>query len=75
MADDKTSEIGSLEAARLKRRLESTEFRDAQESLVFPIKPGGQCRRCPYFGNLCPAQVISLTTCAEPLSSPSSPRC
>ena len=49
------------------------EFRDTQESLTFPIRPGEQCLRCPYFRNLCPAEVISLSTCAEPLSSPSSP--
>jgi len=32
-------------------------FRDAQESLEFPLKSGEQCRRCPYFGNSCPAQL------------------
>jgi ATP-dependent exoDNAse (exonuclease V) beta subunit len=46
------------------------EFRDAQESLAFPIRPGEQCQRCPYFRDLCPAEPISLSTCAGPLSSP-----
>jgi hypothetical protein len=48
------------------------EFRDAQDSLAFPTRPGDRCVRCPYFRNLCPAEVISLSTCAEPLSSLSS---
>ena len=51
------------------------EFRDAQERLEFPLKTGEACRRCPYFGNLCPAEMVSLSSCAEPLSSPSSPSC
>ena len=37
-------------------------FRDAQESLSFPLNrfplnPGEQCRRCPFFEKICPAQL------------------
>jgi len=31
------------------------EFRDAQETLVFPLQTGEHCLRCPFYGNLCPA--------------------
>jgi ATP-dependent exoDNAse (exonuclease V) beta subunit len=51
------------------------EFRDAQETLAFPLKAGDHCPRCPYFRNLCPAEMISLSSCDEPLSSLSSPYC
>ena len=37
------------------------EFRLAQETVAFPLKTGGHCARCPYFRNLCPAEVISLS--------------
>jgi ATP-dependent exoDNAse (exonuclease V) beta subunit len=30
------------------------EFRDAQETLAFPLKTGDHCLRCPYYRNLCP---------------------
>jgi ATP-dependent exoDNAse (exonuclease V) beta subunit len=45
--------LKSLDQARAAVR----DFRDAQESLEFPLNPGEQCRRCPYFGNSCPAQL------------------
>jgi CRISPR/Cas system-associated exonuclease Cas4 (RecB family) len=48
------------------------ELRDAQEKLDFPLHTGEHCLRCPYFRNLCPAEVISLTSCVEPSSSLSS---
>jgi ATP-dependent exoDNAse (exonuclease V) beta subunit len=51
------------------------EFRDAQETLAFPLKPGDRCIRCPYFQNLCPAEMVSLSSCDEPSLSPSSPSC
>jgi ATP-dependent exoDNAse (exonuclease V) beta subunit len=31
------------------------EFRQAQESLNFPLRPAGHCRQCPYVSGLCPA--------------------
>jgi ATP-dependent helicase/nuclease subunit A len=40
-----------LEEAKRKVR----EMRDAQQTLVFPIKPGEQCQRCPFYKGLCPA--------------------
>jgi CRISPR/Cas system-associated exonuclease Cas4 (RecB family) len=48
------------------------EMRDAQEKLAFPLQTGDHCVRCPYFHNLCPAEVISLSSCVEPLPSLSS---
>ena len=48
------------------------ELREAQEKLDFPLRTGDHCLRCPYFRNLCPAEVISLSSCVEPSSSLSS---
>jgi ATP-dependent exoDNAse (exonuclease V) beta subunit len=31
------------------------EMREAQQTLLFPMKPGEQCRRCPFYKGLCPA--------------------
>jgi ATP-dependent exoDNAse (exonuclease V) beta subunit len=31
-------------------------FKDAQEMSNFPLRPGIQCQRCPFFGNRCPAE-------------------
>ena len=31
------------------------DFQRAQETLEFPLNEGPQCRRCPFFHNLCPA--------------------
>ncbi len=31
------------------------EFLRAQETLEFPLREGPQCRRCPFFHELCPA--------------------
>jgi CRISPR-associated protein Cas4 len=30
------------------------EFREAQEEKKFPLRPGGQCKKCAFFGGLCP---------------------
>jgi len=32
-------------------------FLAGQESLDYPIRPGAQCRRCPFFENRCPARL------------------
>ncbi len=32
-------------------------FLNAQESLEYPMRPGPQCLRCPFFQNRCPAQL------------------
>jgi len=32
------------------------DFRDAQQTLNFPLRPGSYCTRCPYYRNLCPAE-------------------
>lgn len=39
----------ALQAVRL--------FRQAQETLYFPLNTGDHCRRCPFFRNLCPAGI------------------
>ena len=45
--------VADLEDARAAvRALES-----AQNSLKFPMKIGEQCRRCPFYGGLCPAKL------------------
>jgi ATP-dependent exoDNAse (exonuclease V) beta subunit len=31
------------------------DFVEAQEKLEFPLREGGQCRRCPFYRDLCPA--------------------
>jgi ATP-dependent exoDNAse (exonuclease V) beta subunit len=31
------------------------ELRDAQERMIFPMKPGEQCQRCPFYKGPCPA--------------------
>jgi len=32
------------------------EFQRAQETMDFPLHEGPQCRRCPFFRHLCPAE-------------------
>jgi ATP-dependent exoDNAse (exonuclease V) beta subunit len=29
-------------------------FREAQETIEYPVRPGDQCRKCSYWGGLCP---------------------
>jgi RecB family exonuclease len=31
------------------------DFQEAQSKLDFPLIEGEQCKRCPFFGDLCPA--------------------
>jgi ATP-dependent helicase/nuclease subunit A len=35
------------------------DFQDAQSALDFPLREGPQCRRCPFFQDLCPAPTAS----------------
>jgi hypothetical protein len=42
-----------LEEARNAVRL----FRNAQESMEFPMRPGQQCARCPFFPDRCPGTL------------------
>jgi ATP-dependent exoDNAse (exonuclease V) beta subunit len=35
------------------------DFRDAQESLNFPLNEAEHCRRCPFFRDLCPATLAT----------------
>jgi ATP-dependent helicase/nuclease subunit A len=44
-----------LDAARAVVR----EFREAQETVEFPLKVGEQCGKCSFFGGFCPAKPFS----------------
>jgi len=33
------------------------DFQEAQSKLEFPLNEGDRCRRCPFFRDLCPAQL------------------
>jgi ATP-dependent helicase/nuclease subunit A len=35
------------------------DFQQAQSALDFPLREGRQCRRCPFFQDLCPAPTAS----------------
>ena len=41
---------GDLEKARQRVR----GFREAQERMEFPLRPGEQCKKCSFYGGLCP---------------------
>ena len=51
---DRAVEIGlsgeELEEARKRVGV----FREAQERTEFPLRPGSQCKKCSFFGGLCP---------------------
>jgi ATP-dependent exoDNAse (exonuclease V) beta subunit len=44
----------ALDAAAARGKVE--ELCQAQSRLGFPLREGPHCRRCPYFGGLCPAR-------------------
>jgi ATP-dependent exoDNAse (exonuclease V) beta subunit len=35
------------------------DFQEAQSKLDFPLNEGEQCKRCPYFRDLCPAGTVA----------------
>jgi ATP-dependent exoDNAse (exonuclease V) beta subunit len=45
--------LGEEELSGAKKKV--GELREAQEKLIFPMKPGLQCQRCPFYKGLCPA--------------------
>ena len=45
---------GAVRIYNLLREM-AREFQQAQETLVFPLREGAHCRRCPFFHDLCPA--------------------
>jgi len=45
-------ELSDAELRNAERKV--GEFREAQEGKEFPLRPGGQCRKCAFFGGLCP---------------------
>jgi ATP-dependent helicase/nuclease subunit A len=48
-------EVGISEEELAGAKSAVAAFREAQESLEFPLRAGEQCKRCEFFGNRCPA--------------------
>ncbi|MEO5925564.1 MAG: UvrD-helicase domain-containing protein [Bryobacteraceae bacterium] len=48
------------------------DFREAQEEKEFPLRPGGQCKKCAFFGGLCPEGREELVTAGRIFGLPSS---
>lgn len=48
--------VGVSPASRLEILQSTRRFRDAQESLDFPLEEGERCERCPYWRGLCPSR-------------------
>jgi ATP-dependent helicase/nuclease subunit A len=48
------------------------EFREAQERREFPLRPGGQCKKCAFFGGLCPEGREEPVTTGRIFGPPSS---
>ena len=48
------------------------EFREAQEGKNFPLRPGGQCKKCAFFGGLCPEGREEPVTTGRIFGPPSS---
>jgi CRISPR/Cas system-associated exonuclease Cas4 (RecB family) len=48
-------EVGISERELVEVKTAVAAFREAQESLEFPLRAGEQCKRCEFFGNRCPA--------------------
>ena len=55
---DRTREV-NIDRARAAEAARA--FRDAQENLQYPIRPGSRCRRCLFFEDRCPAQLSAET--------------
>ncbi len=72
LRSDRAIEIGlgaeKLEEARGKVR----EFRGAQERMEFPLRPGGQCKKCSFYGGLCPEGREARVTAGRIFGPPSS---
>ncbi len=46
-------DLGEEKLEGAKRKVK--EMREAQQKLIFPMTPGDQCLRCPFYKGLCPA--------------------
>ncbi len=69
---DRAVEI-SLNAEDLKNAEKRVrDFRDAQEEKEFPLRPGGQCKKCAFFGGLCPEGREESVTAGRIFGPPSS---
>jgi CRISPR/Cas system-associated exonuclease Cas4 (RecB family) len=51
---DHAVEIGLSDAELYEAGKRVGEFRQAQERVEFPLRPGGQCKKCAFFGGICP---------------------
>lgn len=69
---DRAIEVGlsaaELQAARDKVR----ELREAQERMEFPQQPGGHCKKCSFYGGLCPEGRDSKIPTGRVFGQPSS---
>jgi ATP-dependent exoDNAse (exonuclease V) beta subunit len=57
LRSNRAIEVGISEPELAEAEAVVAAFRDAQESLEFPLRAGEQCRRCEFFGNRCPATL------------------
>jgi ATP-dependent exoDNAse (exonuclease V) beta subunit len=57
LRSNRAIEVGISEQELEETRRAVVAFREAQETFDFPLRAGGQCRRCEFFGNLCPATL------------------
>jgi ATP-dependent helicase/nuclease subunit A len=57
LRSNRTIEVGISDAELDGAKAAVRAFRDAQESLAFPLRAGEQCARCEFFGNRCPAAL------------------
>jgi CRISPR/Cas system-associated exonuclease Cas4 (RecB family) len=65
-------EIGLGEAELGKAGRWVREFREAQERMEFPLRPGGQCKKCAFFGGLCPEGRMEAMVTGKVFGTPSS---
>jgi ATP-dependent helicase/nuclease subunit A len=57
LRSDRMVEIGLADQDLAAARNSVRELRDAQERLQFPLKVGEQCRKCLFWGGVCPADL------------------
>ena len=57
LRSNRAIEVGISDSELAGAKAAVRAFRDAQESLMFPLRAGEQCRRCEFFGNRCPAPL------------------
>ena len=57
LRSNRAIEVGISEGELAAAKATVAVFREAQESLDFPLHVGEQCKRCEFFGNRCPASL------------------